>query len=168
MHWGNSSIYIHVVILIHVKRKIKLVPEIDLVCDRLLHTEKLFVTNRKPSQLFVYTFEPVCRCTLKYLEANFTNVIEIELTNNLTLPFLSLVNNDLWFFLTGIGCEIECGGTTESNNILYIMLRLTLRSNLILKKTSRPGCSIPWIGAMIYFKTTTSLIKKRRIFKQEL
>ena len=132
MHWGNSSIYIHVVVLIHVKGKIKLVPEIDLVCDRLLHAEKLFVTNRKPSQLFVYTFKPVCRYTLKYLEANFTNLIEIELTNNLTLPFLSLVNNDLWFFLTGVGCEIECGGTTESNNILYISVTVnsTIKFNI--------------------------------------
>ena len=30
------------------------------------------------------------------------------------------------------------------------MLELTVRSNLILKKTLRPGWSISWIGAIIY------------------
>ena len=65
-------------------------PEIDLLCDQLLHTEKLFVTNRKPSQLFIYTFKPVCRYTFKHLEANFKNLLGIELTNDLT--------NDLSFF----------------------------------------------------------------------
>ena len=80
------------------KGKINLVSEIDLVYDQLLHAEKLLVTNRKPSQLFVYTFKPVCRYTFKHLEANFRNLLRIELTNDLTLPILSLVNNDLCFF----------------------------------------------------------------------
>ena len=92
------------------------------------------MTNGKPSQLFVYTFKPVCRYTLKYLEANFRNLIGIELTNDLTLPFLSLVNNDLFFFVTGIGCEIECVGTTESNNILYISIRVTCTIKFNIKE----------------------------------
>ena len=95
---------------INVKEKIKLVPKIDLVCNQLLDTEKLFVTNRKPFQLFIYTFKPVCRYTFKYPEANFRNLRGIELTNDLTLPFLSLVNNDLCFFVTDVGCKIECVG----------------------------------------------------------
>ena len=79
------------------------------------------MTSRKP-QLFVYTFKPVCRYIFKHLEANFRNLLEIELTNDLTLAFLSLVNNDLCFYVvvvTGVGCEIKCVGTTESNNFLY-------------------------------------------------
>ena len=121
---------------INVKGKIKLVPEIDLVCDWLLYTEKLFVTNRKP-QLFVYTFKPVCRYIFKHLEANFRNLLGIELTNDLTLAFLSLVNNDLCFFVvvvTGVGCEIKCVKTTESNNVFYISVRVTCTIKFNIKE----------------------------------
>ena len=108
------------------KGKIKLVPEIDLVCDQLFHTEKLFVTNQKPSQLSVYTFKPAFSYTFQHLESNFNNLFEMELTNDLNLPFLSLENNDFcFFFVTGVGCEIGCVGTTESNDILYISARVT-------------------------------------------
>ena len=51
------------------------------------------------------------------------------LTSDLTLQFLSSVNNDLFFaisfFVTGLGCEIECVGTTESTLILLVSVRVT-------------------------------------------
>ena len=104
-----------------------MVPEIDIAYDQLLHTEKRFVRNQKPSQLTIYTFKLVCRYTFKHLEVNFKNLLRIELTNDLILLFLSLVNNIscCFFFVTGVGCEIECVGTIESNSILYISVRVT-------------------------------------------
>ena len=103
------------------KAKVKLLPEMDLVYGQFLDAEKHFVINQKPSQLSVYTFKPGCRYDFQYLKTNFLNLLGIELKNDLTLPSLSLVNDDLcFFFVTGAGCEIECVVTTESNNILYI------------------------------------------------
>ena len=45
---------------------------------------------------------------LEHLEANFKNPHRMELTSDLTLQFLSSVNKDLLFFVTGAGFEIEC------------------------------------------------------------
>ena len=58
----------------------------------------------------------------------------------------------------------------QLNQIIFsiLVIGLPVLSNLTLKKISRRGCSISWIGAIIHFKTTTSLIKKRYILKQEL
>ena len=53
---------------------------------------------------------------LEHLEANFKNLDRMELTSDLTLQFLSSLNNDLFFFVTGVGCEIECLRATESTD----------------------------------------------------
>ena len=53
------------------------------------------------------------------------------------------------FFVTGVGSEIECVGTTESANILILALQLPVQLNWILKKTLRSGCSVSWWGANI-------------------
>ena len=118
------------------KGKIKLVPEIDLVCDQLFHTEKLFVTNQKPTQLSVYTFKPAFSYTFQHLESNFNNLFEMELTSDLILPFLSFEKND-FFFVTGVGCEIGCVGTTESNDILYMSVRVTCKIKLNINENSK-------------------------------
>ena len=52
---------------------------------------------------------------LEHLEANFENLDRMELKNDLTLQFLSSLNND-FFFVTGVGCEIECVRATESSD----------------------------------------------------
>ena len=83
------------------------------------------MTNWKPSQLSVYTFKPACRFTFQHFEVNIKNLLGIELTNDLTLPFLPIVINDSCVFVADVGCEIERVGTTESNNILYISVRVT-------------------------------------------
>ena len=51
----------------------------------------------------------------------------MELKNDLTLPLLSLLSNyvNYAFFDTSVGCEIGCVGTTGSNNVLYISVRVT-------------------------------------------
>ena len=43
----------------------KLVHEIDLVCDHLQQTKKMLVTNRVPPELSLPTFKPVCRITFE-------------------------------------------------------------------------------------------------------
>ena len=52
----------------------------------------------------------------------------MESTSDLTLEFLSSVNNDLlflFFFVIGVGREVECVGATESTDILYVSVRVT-------------------------------------------
>ena len=59
---------------------------------------------------------------LEHLEANFKNVEGMELTSDLTLQFLSSLNNDLlFFFVTGVGCEIECVRATESTDKIWML-----------------------------------------------
>ena len=53
----------------------------------------------------------------------------MESTSDLALQLLSSVNNDLFslgfFFVIGVGREIECVGATESSDILYVSVRVT-------------------------------------------
>ena len=53
----------------------------------------------------------------------------MESTSDITLQHLSSVNNDLFFsvffFVIGVGREIECVGATESTDILYVSVRVT-------------------------------------------
>ena len=59
---------------------------------------------------------------LEHLEADFKNVEGMELTSDLTLQFLSSLNNDLlFFFVTGVGCEIECVRATESTDKIWML-----------------------------------------------
>ena len=39
---------------IKVTETVKLVHEIDVVCDHLKHTKKLLVTNREPPELYIH------------------------------------------------------------------------------------------------------------------
>ena len=50
---------------IEVKREIKLVHEIDLVCDYFYHTNRLLITNGEPPELSLSTFKPVWRITFE-------------------------------------------------------------------------------------------------------
>ena len=60
---------------------------------------------------------------LEHLQANFKNLDRMELTSDLTLQFLSSLNNDLFFFsfVTGVGCEIECVRATESTDKIWML-----------------------------------------------
>ena len=59
---------------------------------------------------------------LEHLEANVKNLDRMELTSDLTLQFLSSLNNDLlFFFVTGVGCEIECVRATESTDKIWML-----------------------------------------------
>ena len=89
------------------KETIKLVPGIDLVCGQLERTKKIFVTNLQSPQICVYTLKSVCRCTFQHLEANFINLRGMELATDLTLPFLSSVNNYLYFLLQVLAVSLN-------------------------------------------------------------
>ena len=58
---------------------------------------------------------------LKHVETNLKNLHRIELTSDLTLQFLSSLNNDLLFFVTGVGCEIDCVRATESTDKIWML-----------------------------------------------
>ena len=54
----------------------------------------------------------------------------MESTSDLTIQLLSSVNNNLFFlfvffFVIGVGREIEFVGATESTDILYVNVRVT-------------------------------------------
>ena len=51
--------------LIKVTGKIKLVHEIDLICDHSKKTKTKLVTNLKSPELSLYAFKPVCRTILE-------------------------------------------------------------------------------------------------------
>ena len=56
-----------------------------------------------------------------------------------------------------MGCEIKCGGTTESIYILYISIFLTCKANSVSKKPSRPRSSVFWRGANRKFEPAPQL-----------
>ena len=58
---------------------------------------------------------------LEHLEAKFKNLERMELTSDLTLQFLPSLNTDLFFFITGVGCEIECVRVTESTDKIWML-----------------------------------------------
>ena len=58
---------------------------------------------------------------LEHLEAKFKNLERLELTSDLTLQFLPSLNNDLFFFVTGVGCGIECVRATESTDKIWML-----------------------------------------------
>ena len=57
---------------------------------------------------------------LEHLQANFKNLDRMELTSDITLQFLSSLNND-FFFVAGVGCEIECVRATESTDKIWVL-----------------------------------------------
>ena len=80
--------------LIKVTEKIKLVHEIDLVCDLVI----LFIADHKSVSfklrmywVFFYTFKPVCRTTFETLCERLENLHVMKLTTDITLLFLSAV-----------------------------------------------------------------------------
>ena len=104
----------------------------------------------------------LCRCTVQNLEANFRNLIGVEVAVDLILPFLSLVKNDLcsfcYIFFLFVSFQIKWAWTTESTNILYISVSVTHPIKLNIKKISSSEYSVSWKGTNIYLKATTSLI----------
>ena len=82
--------------LIKFTGKIKLVYEVDLVCDHLWYTKTLLVTNWEPPELSLYTFKPVCRTTLETYWGKLQNLLGMKVTTDVTWQFFSAVNNGLF------------------------------------------------------------------------
>ena len=67
----------------------------------------MVVTNQESSELFLYTFKPVCRTSSKAPRGKLPNLLGIKLTTNVTLIFLSAVNNDTFVYFYVAGVEYE-------------------------------------------------------------
>ena len=105
--------------LIEFKREIKLVHEIDLVCDHLHHTKGLLITNWEPSELSLYKFKPVWRITFETLWDKLQNLLGMKWTTNVILLFLSAVNNNvIIYFLMFAGVDYE-NNTIDQQCMLF-------------------------------------------------
>ena len=82
----------------------------------------------------------MCQITSKHLEANFKNLLGMELVADVVFLVLSSENNDLtiYVFATGVGCKIRSVGSTELKNVPYLVLGLPIQSTSVSKK---PRCS---------------------------
>ena len=98
--------------LIKITEKIELVHEIDLVCDLVI----LFIAHHKSVSfklkiywVFFYTFKPVCRTTFETLCERLQNLLVMKLTTDVTLLYLSALNNDIfvYFYVTSMKYAIS-------------------------------------------------------------
>ena len=81
--------------LIRVTANIKLVLKKYPICDHLKRHKGLLITNRESPGLSLYTVNSVCRTTLETPLGNIQMLLVMKLTNDVTLPFLLEVNNDI-------------------------------------------------------------------------
>ena len=61
----------------------------------------------------------MCQTTSKHLEANFKNLLGMELVTDIVFLVLSSENNDwtIYVFATGVGYKIRSVGSTEECSI---------------------------------------------------
>ena len=80
----------------------------------------------------------MCQTTSKHLEANFKNLLGMEVVTDVVFLVLSLENNDwtIYVFATYVGCEIRSAGPTELKNVPYFSCRATCTINVRVKETS--------------------------------
>ena len=80
----------------------------------------------------------MCQTTSKHLEANFKNLLGMELLTDVVFLVLSSENNDLIIsvFATGVGCKIRSAGSTELKNVPYLSSRAACTINISVKETS--------------------------------
>ena len=71
----------------------------------------------------------MCQTTSKDLEANFKNLLGMEVTDLVFLA-LSSENNDgtIYVFATYVGCKIRSAASTELKNVSYLSSRLPVQS----------------------------------------
>ena len=74
----------------------------------------------------------------------------------------------VFFFVIGVGREIECVGATESTGIVYVSVRVICTIKLNIEENFKIWM-LNFLGkSKYYLKAITSLVKKRYILKQEL
>ena len=103
-YWVHTSIKI--------TEKMKLVHEIDPVCDLVI----FFIAHHKSVVFklgiywaFFYIFKPVCRTNFKTLCERLQNLLGMKLTTDVTLLYLSVLDNDIfvYFYVTSMDYEIN-------------------------------------------------------------
>ena len=82
--------------------------EEDLVSDHLYHTNRLLITKRGPPEVSLCTFKPVSRTIFQTCSDKRQNLFRMKLTTDVTLPFVSAVNNDIfvYFCVTPVDYQI--------------------------------------------------------------
>ena len=80
----------------------------------------------------------MCQTTSKDLEANFKNLLGMELVTDVVFLVLSSEINDLtiYVFAPGAGCKIRSVVSTELKNVPYLSSRATCTINVSVKETS--------------------------------
>ena len=121
-YWANT--------LIKITRKVKLVYEIDLVCDHLRNTKRKLVTNLESPELSLYAFKSVCRTVLEIFWGKLQNLLGIKLTTGVTLLLLAVVDNDFFFIL-----QVLTMKSIESTNIRYISDKSASKIKRNIKET---------------------------------
>ena len=121
-YWANT--------LIKITRKVKLVYEIDLVCDHLRNTKRKLVTNLESPELSLYAFKSVCRTVLEIFWGKLQNLLGIKLTTGVTLLLLAVVDNNFFFIL-----QVLTMKSIESTNIRYISDKSASKIKRNIKET---------------------------------
>ena len=123
-YWGHT--------LIKVIGKIKLVHEINLVCDHLKNMKIKLVTNLEPPELSLYAFKPVWITIFETLWGKLQNLLGMKLTTGVTLLLLSAVDNDFFFL-----CH-RCWLWNQLNQRTFVILviGLPVQLNGMSKKLS--------------------------------
>ena len=92
-----------------------MVHEVDVVCDHLYHTKRLWITNWETSELFLYTCKLVWRTTFETTWEKFPNLLGMKLRTDVILLFLSSVNNVIFvYFLKSQVWNMELTGSTNA------------------------------------------------------
>ena len=113
--------------LMKVTGKVKVLHEIDLVCDHLKNTKRKLVTNLESPELSLYAFKSVCRTILETLWGKLQNLLGMKLTTGVTLLLLSAVDNNFVFI-----SQVLTMKSTEPTNICYIIDKVacTIKRNI--------------------------------------
>ena len=119
--------------LIKVTGKIKVLHEIGLVYDHLEHIKRLLVTNQESLELSLNTFKPMCGTTFETPWGKVQNLLGMKLTTDVTLLFLSAVNNIylFCFFMS----QVWTMKSTESTNICYVSDTVACTIKMNVKQT---------------------------------
>ena len=124
----------HICTLIKVIGKIKLVHEVDLVCDHLKNAKINLTTNPESPELSLYALKPVCRTIFETFWGKLQNLLGMKLTTGVTLLLLSAVDNDLYIFFSCHRCSLWNQLNQRKFVILVIGLPVQLKG--ISKKLS--------------------------------
>ena len=108
----------------------------------------------------------MCQTTSKLLEANFKNLLGMELVTDVIFLLPSLENNDLiiYIFATGVSCKIRFAGSSKLKNVPYLSSRATCKINVSVKETSMLRLKI-WM--LMFLEEIKDLTKNDHFFDKK-